>query len=124
MLKINFFSFLVRINTATKNEKTKTNAIDQGILDNYQSDLSYALKSNTVAGRVFIDIGEMLTHNAGGTVFFVPYSWISTSLSVRIPAKLTIRTMATIPESAITETKGDISQRIPETALPAKEPTN
>ncbi len=36
-----------------------------GVNDSYQSDLSYAQKSNTVAGGVFVDVGEMITINAG-----------------------------------------------------------
>lgn len=42
-----------------------------GVNDNYQSDLSYANKSNTVAGGVFVDVGELLTINAG--IVFVMY---------------------------------------------------
>ncbi len=46
-----------------------------GVNDSYQSDLSYALKSNTVAGGVFVDIGEMVTLNAGITyVMYDDYS--------------------------------------------------
>jgi long-subunit fatty acid transport protein len=36
-----------------------------GVNDDYQSDLNYSLKSNTIAGGVFVDVGEMLTINAG-----------------------------------------------------------
>jgi long-subunit fatty acid transport protein len=36
-----------------------------GVNDDYQSDLSYALKSSTVAGGVFVEVGELLTVNAG-----------------------------------------------------------
>ena len=42
-----------------------------GVNDDYQSDLSYANKSNTVAGGVFIEVGEKLTINAG--VVYVMY---------------------------------------------------
>jgi len=42
-----------------------------GINDNYQSDLNYALKSNTVAGGVFVDVTKMITINAG--VVYVMY---------------------------------------------------
>lgn len=38
-----------------------------GVNDNYQSDLSYGLKSSSVGGGVFVDIGELLTLNAGFT---------------------------------------------------------
>jgi long-chain fatty acid transport protein len=36
-----------------------------GVNDDYQSDMSYALKSSTVAGGVFVDVGKILTVNAG-----------------------------------------------------------
>lgn len=36
-----------------------------GVNEDYQSDLSYALKSKTVAGGVFVDLGEKITLNAG-----------------------------------------------------------
>lgn len=42
-----------------------------GVNDDYQSDLNYALKSSSVAGGVFVDVGEMLTINAG--VVYVMY---------------------------------------------------
>jgi len=42
-----------------------------GVNDTYQSDLSYALKSSTVAGGVFVHLGEMLILNAG--VVYVMY---------------------------------------------------
>ena len=61
-----------------------------GANDNYQSDLDYALKSNTVAGGVFVDVGEMLTINAG--VVYVMYddysksnSYQSETMPVAIP---------------------------------------
>ena len=38
---------------------------NNGVNDNYQSDLSYGLKSQTVGGGVFVDVGEMVTINAG-----------------------------------------------------------
>jgi len=38
---------------------------NNGVNDNYQSDLSYALKSQTVGGGVFVDLGKMITLNAG-----------------------------------------------------------
>ncbi len=40
---------------------------NNGVNNHYQSDLNYALKSNTVGGGVFVDIGELLTINAGVT---------------------------------------------------------
>jgi long-subunit fatty acid transport protein len=36
-----------------------------GVNDDYQSDLSYANKSNTIAGGVFVELGEIVTLNAG-----------------------------------------------------------
>jgi long-subunit fatty acid transport protein len=42
-----------------------------GVNDSYQSDLSYGLKSSTVAGGVFVHLGEMIVLNAG--VVFVNY---------------------------------------------------
>jgi len=36
-----------------------------GVNDGYQSDLSYAQKSSTIAGGVFVEVGEMVTINAG-----------------------------------------------------------
>jgi hypothetical protein len=46
-----------------------------GVNDNYQSDLSYALKSSSVGGGVFVDVGELLTINAGFTyVMYDEYS--------------------------------------------------
>ncbi|MEN8226937.1 MAG: hypothetical protein ABFS38_02200 [Bacteroidota bacterium] len=44
---------------------------NNGVNQNYQSDLNYALKSNTVGGGVFVNVGEMLTINAG--VVYVMY---------------------------------------------------
>lgn len=44
---------------------------NNGVNDNYQSDFGYALKSQTVGGGVFVDLGEMVTINAG--VAFVMY---------------------------------------------------
>ena len=31
----------------------------------YQSDISYANKSNSIAGGVFVELGEIVTLNAG-----------------------------------------------------------
>jgi long-chain fatty acid transport protein len=36
-----------------------------GVNDSYQSDLSYANKSNTIAGGLFVDVGEKVTINVG-----------------------------------------------------------
>jgi len=44
---------------------------NNGVNDNYQSDLGYALKSQTIGGGVFVDVGKMVTINAG--VAFVMY---------------------------------------------------
>lgn len=44
---------------------------NNGINQDYQSDLSYALESNTVGGGFFVDVGELLTINAG--VVYVMY---------------------------------------------------
>jgi len=38
---------------------------NNGVNDNYQSDLSYALKSQTIGGGLFVDIGDRITVNAG-----------------------------------------------------------
>ncbi len=38
---------------------------NNGINDNYQSDFDQGLKSQTVGGGVFVDVGEMITINAG-----------------------------------------------------------
>ncbi|MCK4880856.1 MAG: hypothetical protein KAS82_09355, partial [Bacteroidales bacterium] len=40
---------------------------NNGVNQDYQSDLSYALKSNTVGGGFFVNVGAMLTINAGVT---------------------------------------------------------
>ena len=44
---------------------------NNGVNDNYQSDFGYGLKSSTVGGGVFVDVGEMITINAG--VSFTSY---------------------------------------------------
>jgi len=36
-----------------------------GVNDDYQSDISYGLKSSTVAGGIFVEVGELVTINAG-----------------------------------------------------------
>lgn len=38
---------------------------NNGVNDMYQSDFTYGLQSSTVAGGVFVDVGELLTINAG-----------------------------------------------------------
>lgn len=44
---------------------------NNGVNDNYQSDFGQGLKSQTVGGGVFVDVGKMVTINAG--VAFVMY---------------------------------------------------
>ncbi len=44
---------------------------NNGVNDSYQSNITYALKSNTFGGGVFVDVGETLTINAG--VAFTSY---------------------------------------------------
>jgi len=44
---------------------------NNGVNDDYQSDLTYALQSQTVGGGVFVNLGEKVTLNAG--VAFVMY---------------------------------------------------
>ena len=41
---------------------------NNGVNDNYQSDLGHGLKSSTIGGGVFVDVGEMITINAGISV--------------------------------------------------------
>jgi hypothetical protein len=36
-----------------------------GVNDNYQSDLNFALKTSTIGGGVFVELGEIITLNAG-----------------------------------------------------------
>jgi len=50
---------------------------NNGVNDNYQSDLGYGLKSQTVGGGVFIDVTKMITINAG--VCFTMYDDYSKS---------------------------------------------
>ncbi len=63
---------------------------NNGVNDNYQSDLGYALKSQTIGGGVFVDLGEKITLNAG--VAFVLYddyskaqSYTPTGFPVAVP---------------------------------------
>lgn len=44
---------------------------NNGVNDNYQSDLGYGLKSSTIGAGVFVDLGEKITLNAG--VAFTSY---------------------------------------------------
>jgi len=60
---------------------------NNGVNDNYQSGLTYALKSNTVAGGVFVDIGEMITLNAGFVyVMYEDYTMDKSYLPMGFPA--------------------------------------
>jgi len=60
---------------------------NNGVNENYQSGLSYALKSNTVAGGVFVDLGEMITLNAGFTyVMYDDYTMDKSYLPLGFPA--------------------------------------
>lgn len=60
---------------------------NNGVNDNYQSGLSYALKSNSVAGGVFVDIGELLTVNAGFVyVMYDDYTMDKSYLPLGFPA--------------------------------------
>jgi len=56
---------------------------NNGVNDSYQSDLSYALSSNTIAGGVFVDVGELLTINAGFS--YVMYDDYSKAQSYQLP---------------------------------------
>ena len=52
---------------------------NNGVNDNYQSGLSYGLKSRTYGGGFFVEVGEMLTFNAG--INWTKYDDYSESLS-------------------------------------------
>ncbi len=54
-----------------------------GVNDSYQSDLSYSNKSHSVGGGVFVDLGEILTVNAG--VVFVMYDDYTKSYTSPLP---------------------------------------
>jgi long-chain fatty acid transport protein len=54
-----------------------------GVNDDYQSDLSYAQKSSTVAGGVFVDVGKMVTINAG--YVYVMYQDYQESYTTPVP---------------------------------------
>ena len=41
---------------------------NNGVNDSYQSDFGHGLKSSTIGGGVFVDVGEMITINAGVSV--------------------------------------------------------
>ncbi len=58
-----------------------------GVNDSYQSDLSYANKSNSFAGGLFVDVGEMVTINAGITyVMYEDYNNSQSYLPMGFPA--------------------------------------
>ena len=60
-----------------------------GVNDNYQSGLSYANKSNTVAGGVFVNVTEMITINAGFTyVMYDDYSNAQSYQPMGFPAPI------------------------------------
>lgn len=70
------------------------NGGNNGVNETYQSDLSYALKSQTVGGGVFVDVGKMITINAG--VVFTMYedytlagSYTPTGFPVAVPYNTT-----------------------------------
>jgi hypothetical protein len=65
-----------------------------GVNDGYQSDLSYALKSNTVAGGVFVDLGELLTINAG--LVYVMYDDYTKSYTTPVPYDETFMKKSTL----------------------------
>ena len=74
---------------------------NNGVNDNYQSDLTYALKSQTIGGGVFIDVGKMVTINAG--VAFVIYddytlsdSYLPTGFPQAVPYTNTLGKNTTI----------------------------
>jgi len=52
---------------------------NNGVNDNYQSGISYALKSRTYGGGFFVEVGDMLTFNAG--INWTKYDDYSESLS-------------------------------------------
>ncbi len=52
---------------------------NNGVNDNYQSGITYALKSRTYGGGFFVEVGEMLTFNAG--INWTKYDDYSQSLS-------------------------------------------
>ncbi len=58
-----------------------------GVNDDYQSDLNYANKFNSVAGGVFVNVTEMITINAGFTyVMYEDYSEAQSYLPLGFPA--------------------------------------
>jgi hypothetical protein len=63
---------------------------NNGVNDNYQSDLTYALKSQTFGGGVFVDLGEKITLNAGFNIttyddYTQAMSYTPTGFPVAIP---------------------------------------
>jgi len=60
---------------------------NNGVNDMYQSDLKYGLQSSTIAGGVFVDIGELLTINAGVSyVMYDEYDKAQSYLPAGFPA--------------------------------------
>lgn len=60
-----------------------------GVNDQYQSDLSYANKSNSIAGGVFVNVTEMITINAGFTyVMYDDYSKSQATQPMGFPAAI------------------------------------
>lgn len=60
-----------------------------GVNDGYQSDLNYALKTSSVAGGVFIDLGKMITLNAGYVHIMYTENSVSNSYTMGTPPNTT-----------------------------------
>jgi long-subunit fatty acid transport protein len=74
---------------------------NNGVNDNYQSDLSYALKSQTFGGGVFVDLGEKITLNAGFNIttyddYTQAMSYTPTGFPVAVPFNNTYGKKTTI----------------------------
>jgi len=65
-----------------------------GVNDNYQSDLSYSNMSNTIGAGAFIDVGDILTINAG--VVFVNYVDYSREYTSPVPYTETFKKNTTL----------------------------
>jgi long-subunit fatty acid transport protein len=65
-----------------------------GVNDGYQSDLSYGNPSNSVGGGVFVDVGEILTINAG--VVFVMYDDYTKNFTSPVPFAETYKKNTTL----------------------------
>jgi long-subunit fatty acid transport protein len=65
-----------------------------GVNDNYQSDLSFANKNSSVGAGLFVDVGEILTINAG--VVFVMYDDYSKGYTSPFPYTETYQKDATL----------------------------